>query len=150
MASFMYNAGAALILSKAVAGAALDLRARLVCTNTTVDTENDGKDHLDDFTTMDTHDGSGYADIACTSETVTTDDTNGRGVLDVADITWSSLGAGTRSIEGVLIYHQDSAADSGRIPVVFIDTTNIASNGGDVTLTINASGLLAITGTGAP
>lgn len=150
MASFMYNAGVLCILQKAIDANALDLRARLVMTNTTVDTENDAKDHLDDFTTMDTHDGSGYVEKTCASIAVAVDDTNGGATLDFADITWSSLGAGTRSIEGVLIYHQDSAADSGRIPILFFDTANVASNGGDVTLTVNASGAFRITGTGAP
>lgn len=150
MASFPYNVGAKPFIDNAIIGSALTLKVRLVMTNTTVDTENDGKDHLNDFTTMDTHDGSGYVDKSLASLATAQDDTNNRTTLDCADITWTALGAGTRSIEGAIVYQEDSAAESGRIPIAFYDTTNIASNGGDVTLTINVAGFLAFAASGAP
>lgn len=148
MASFAYNVMAKQPLTAWIATAVL--KVRLVMTNTTVDTENDAKDQLSDFTTMDTHDGSGYVDKTLAGLAVIVDDTNGRSTLDCNDVTWTALGAGTRAIEGALVYEEVSAAESGRVPLCFIDPTNISSNGGDVTLAINASGLLAFTGTGAP
>lgn len=150
MASFLYNGGLAKILSLFNSTTAAALKVRLVMTNTTVDTENDTKDTLNDFTTMDTHDGSGYVDKTLASITIAQDDTNGGATLDAADVVWTSLGAGTRAIEGALVYHEDAAADSTRSPILFFDTSNISSNGGDVTLSFNASGLFRITGTGAP
>lgn len=148
MASFAYNVAGKALLDKLLAGAAPTLRIRLVMTNTTVDTENDAKDSLDDFTTMDTHDGSGYVDKTLASITTAQDDANNRSTLDCADVTWTALGAGTRAIEGAILFLENSGAESGRIPLAFFDTTNISSNGGDVTLTINSAGLLAFAGTG--
>lgn len=150
MASFMYNCGPKAILDAALAGTALDLKAKLVMTNTTVDTENDAIDRLSDFTTLDTHDGLGYVEKTLASITTSQDDANNRSVLDCADIVWSSLGTGSRSIEGVIVYHEISASDANRVPILFLDTSNVASNGGDITLAINASGLFAMAGTGSP
>jgi hypothetical protein len=148
MASFAYN-----IMAKQPLDAwklTAVIKVRLVMTNTTVDTENDAKDQLSDFTTMDTHDGSGYVDKTLAGLNVLVDDANNRACLDCNDVTWTALGAGTRAIEGALVYEEVSASEAGRVPLCFIDPTNISSNGGDVTLAINASGLLAFSGTGAP
>lgn len=150
MASFMYNAGLKKMWDRLVAGSALNLFGRLVMTNTTVDTENDAKAFLSDFTTMDTHDGSGYVDKALTPTSMAVDDTNNRAILDIADVTWTALGAGTRPIEGLLVYDQVSAVDSARVPLGFLDPSNISSNGGDITVVFNASGVFAISGTGSP
>ncbi len=85
----------------------ITVKALLLMTNTTADTENDGISATTDFTTLDEHDGSGYAQQTLASKTITKDDTNDRAVFDAADVTFTSLGAGTRDVAGVLLVWDD-------------------------------------------
>jgi hypothetical protein len=80
----------------------------LLMTNTTADTENDGIAATTDFTTLDEHDGTGYAQQTLASPTVTKEDANDRAMLDAADVTFATLGAGSRDIAGVLIVWDDA------------------------------------------
>ena len=111
MPTKVFNSAKNAILTAYLAGA--DLRLALLMTNTTADTENDGIVNVDDITTLDEFDGANYTRKALASEAVATDDANDRAGLDAADVTWTALGAGTRSIAGVLVYdHNTSDADS--------------------------------------
>ena len=78
MASVVYNQ-----FKQYIANGTIDLDtdniwAALVMTNTTVDTENDGIEHIGDFTTLDECDGSGYVRKEMTSKAVNLDDPNDR------------------------------------------------------------------------
>lgn len=97
-----------------------DIRVRLHMTNTTVDTENDAIVNLDDFTTLDTQDGSGYVDKALANETVAKDDANDRGNFSADNVTWSSLGAGTRGVAGLLLY-EFITNDAGSFPIAWVE-----------------------------
>ncbi|NJM13906.1 MAG: hypothetical protein HC889_20505 [Synechococcaceae cyanobacterium SM1_2_3] len=98
--------------------------------NTTCDTETDGVEFLDEFTLLDSHDGSGGSDKTLANVTIAKDDTNDRATL-VADCpTWTSLVAGTRDIAGVLIYKFDSDDTDSR-PICFLPIT-IKPDGSDV------------------
>lgn len=143
MASLVYN-NFKFRLLEAYLATSDDIRAAILSTNTTADTENSGINFVGDFTTLDEYNGSGYVRKALT-ETANVDDANTRGEFDFSDITWSSLGAGTRDGQGLLIYlHATNDADS--IPLFFIDfTSNFTGNGGDVTFQVNAEGALHCT-----
>lgn len=142
MASKIYNEGLRLILAGGLVGA--DIRALLVMTNTTVDTENDAIAFIDDFTTLDEMDGSGYVRKALASEAVAKDDANDRAEFDAEDVTWSALGNGTREILGVLIYkHVTNDTDS--IPIAFIERASATNPGGDdYVYQWNAEGILQL------
>jgi len=102
MASRVYNAA----LNTIVAGylkTATDIRARLVMTDTTCDTENDGKAKLADFTTIDASDAGGYADVALTSEVVNTDDGNDRAEFDATDVCFLAWVGMPRGLSGLLV-----------------------------------------------
>ena len=83
-----------------------DIRFMFLMTNTTADTENDGIQAISDITTLDEFDGSGYSagGFALDNEAVTVDDANDRSEFDADDEDCGALGAGTRSIAGVLVY----------------------------------------------
>jgi len=100
-----------------------DIRARLVMTNTTCDTEIDAITNLSDYTTIDVCDATGYADVALDTETITENDTDNRADFDaVADAVFSSLsGNATRDIQGVLLYQYVDGTDANDIPLSFID-----------------------------
>lgn len=83
--------------------------------------------------------GSGRKTLA--SKTITNDTTNDRVEYDFADITWTALNAGT--IGGVVLV-KEVTNDAASPIIAFLDPNNLVTNGGDVTLVINAEGALQI------
>jgi hypothetical protein len=81
-------------------------------------------------------DGS-YARKTGLTGSITVDDTNNRVDVDLPDQTFSAL-AGA-DITDAVIFYQESAADSGRIPLTCHDFV-IEVDGSDVTMQLNASG----------
>lgn len=80
---------------------------------------------------------------------ITTDDTGDRQYFDMADLTWSSLGGGVNNTLTRLLVCYDSDTTSGTdtniIPIAYYDFA-VATNGGDIVASINASGLFSATG----
>ena len=87
----------------------ITLKALLLMTNTTAGSENDGKTVTTDLTTLDEHDGSGYVQKTLSGIAISKDDTNDWAKLTASNVTWSSLGAGTRDVQGILIVHDVAA-----------------------------------------
>lgn len=142
MATKLYNAGLNLILSGGLAGA--DIRALLVMTNTTLDTENDGVAFINQFTTLDEMDGANYVRKALSGEAVAKDDANDRAEFDADDVTWSALGNGTRAVLGLLIF-KHVANDTDSIPIAFIErSTSMNPAGDDVVYQWNAEGIIQL------
>lgn len=81
--------------------------------------------------------GAGRKTLA--SKAIANDTTNDRIEFDFADPVWTGLNAGT--VGGAFVYANGSA-DSDSILIHYDNTTDIPSNGGDVTYTVNAEGLL--------
>jgi len=128
---------------------AATLKAVLVMTNTTADTDTT-VDTVSAITTLDEMDGSGFTwghgnDGRKTLSNVTVSDNGTTMTFDnTADLTWASLGVGARSITGVLIIKEGTADDTTAIPICFLEVTDTAANGGDITISFNASGILTI------
>lgn len=125
----------------------------LVMTNTTVDTQNDGISEVGDFTTLDEFDGSGYSSAArqeLDSIAVNLDDANDRAEFDADDEVYSSLGNGTRQIQGVVLYKDPddngAAADDASNPVIcYIEfPATVNPGGGDLTITWDSEGILQL------
>lgn len=143
MANFVYNeAKRAILAGELDLDAPNDIRAILVMTNTTADTEDD-VNTISGFTTLDEADGANYGRIALTSEAVNEDAANNRAEFDAADITWTALGAGTRPYAGIIIY-KHVGADSSNLPICWIDSGGFpfSGNGSNVTVQWNAEGIL--------
>lgn len=121
-----------------------DIRALLVMTSTTVHTQEDVAT-IAGFTTLDEMNGAGYVRKALANQAVNEDDPNNRGEFDADDVTWSALGAGTRSVKGVLIF-KFVATDADHIPIAFFEfPTAYPATGIDFTLSWNAEGILQAT-----
>ncbi len=121
-----------------------DIRAMLVMTNTTADTEDDSN-FIGDFTTLDEMDGSGYARVALTSEAVAEDAANNRAEFNADDITFSAVGVGTRQVAALVLYkHVTNDADS--IPLVYFDGTGfpLTAGGGDLKFLAPTEGYLQL------
>lgn len=123
-----------------------DIRARLVMTNTTCDTEIDAINNLSNYTTIDPADATSYADVALGSEAVNTDDTNNRAEFDAADISFTGLGGNaTRAYQGVLLYKYVDGTNANDIPVAYIDfTSTIPATATQVNVPWNAEGILQL------
>lgn len=147
MATHWYNEALRAIMAGELDLNAHDIRVALLMTNTTADTENDGKTTISGgtgFTTLDEFDGSGYVRKALANEAVNKDDANDRAEFDADDVTWTALGAGTRSIAGILVYrHVTTDADS--VPIAWLEfATPKTPDGSDLTVQWNAEGLLQL------
>ncbi len=142
MASHLFNVAKRKILRGELAFHTADMRVALLSTNTTADTQNDGISFIADLTTLDEFDGAGYVRKALANEAVNLDDPNDRAEFDADNVTWSSLGAGTRSVQGLLLYvHVTNDADS--IPVAWIEFASVKTpDGSDFTVNWDAEGIL--------
>lgn len=124
-----------------------DIRAILVMTNTTADTEQDSTEFVfvGDLTTLDECDADGYARVALSGEAVNIDDVNNRAEFDANDISFAGLaGDATRDFQGVVLYkHVTNDADS---PILcFIDfTADVTKAATTVNVPWNAEGILQI------
>ena len=122
-----------------------DIRARLVMTNTTCDTEVDAIAHLSNYTTIDKANSTGYADVVLT-ESVSADDTANTGKFTASNISFSGLGGdASRAYQGVLIYKYVDGTDANDIPVCYVDfPSTIPATATQVNVTWSANGILNI------
>jgi hypothetical protein len=74
---------------------------------------------------------------------VNEDLTNDRAEFDAADLTWTAIGAGTRAIQGAVVY-QFITNDAASIPLIYIDSGGFpkTATGGDIQLQWNTEGIL--------
>jgi hypothetical protein len=142
MASVVYNE-----FKRAEAAGAIDLLTdvidvKLLMTNTTCDTENDGIAKLSQFTTIDTCDSAGYVDKILTGKSVTKEDANDRAIFDATDPVWTALPTCTRQVQGVLVYKYVDGAGND-IPICYADFNTLKTpDGSDFTAVLNAAGVL--------
>lgn len=120
-----------------------DIRVRLEMNLTTMDTENDGKVNIADFTTKDICDGANYVDKALESEVITKDDPNDRAEFDATDVTWTALGAGTRATVGALIYKYVDGTEANDLIIAWVEFASpVTHDGTDFTIQWNVEGIL--------
>lgn len=140
--SFVYTPALAKLNSTTLEG---DVRALLVMTNTTADTDEDAE-FIADIGTLDEYDGATYARVALASEDLSADGANDRAIMTATSpITFATLGVGTRQCQAVVLYrHVTNDADSELI--AYIDGTGFPfdGNGENVSLNIGANGLIRI------
>ena len=147
MASKVPNSALANIMNGTIDLNTSDIRARLVMTNTTCDTEIDAINTLSNYTTIDVADATGYADVALTGETVTANDTDNRGDFDTsAAIVFSGLsGDATRDYQGVLLYKYVDGTNANDIPLCYIDfSAPIAKEATQVTVPTSTTNILQL------
>lgn len=125
----------------------LDVRALMVMSNTTADTEVDAA-NLAAFTTLDEFDGSGYSRPDLGASTVTQDDPNNRSEIDYPDFTFgATVGVGTRQAVGHIIYVRVDGTAANDWPVAYVDTGGYPfdPSGAAVNVTNPAEGVLQVT-----
>jgi len=122
-----------------------DIRAILVMTNTTADTENAGMVYVGDLT-LDECDATGYSRQALANEAVNKDDANDRAEFDASDASFAGLsGDATRDYQGVLLYkHVTNDADSPLVAFIEFDNQPLAKEATQVDVPWNAEGILQL------
>lgn len=70
------------------------------------------------------------------------DDTANSAYVDAADPTWTAVGTGP-TITGMVVYRSTGAEATDDL-ISFVNTTDTPANGGNITITINAQGILQI------
>jgi len=99
------------------------IKARLLMTNTTCDTENDGISVLSDFSNIDACDATGYSDVTLTGVSVVKDDSSDRAILQSNAIVFDNLGGdASRDYQGILLYKY-IGADNQNKPIAYIGFT---------------------------
>jgi hypothetical protein len=89
-------------------------------------------------------DFTNYARKTGITGTITVDTTNDWVDVDMPDQTWSSAGgASNNTLTKAVPFYEDSAADSGRIPLTHQDFA-VTTNGNDLIANVNASGFLRV------
>lgn len=146
MASAIYNNALKGLMDGSLDLDTDDIRAKLLMTNTTADTEIDAISNVSDITTLDLADSTGYADIDMASLAVTADDDNDRAEFDAANLSFTGLGGdATRDYQGVLFYKYVDGTDANDIPITFIDfTANIPSTATQVDVPWDAEGIIQL------
>jgi len=82
--------------------------------------------------------GAGRKSLA--SKTITSNDTNNRVEWDAADLTWIALATGETIEAAVVIV--EITNDAASQLVVYLDPTNVPTNGSDITLQFASNGFL--------
>lgn len=139
-ASFVYTPALALLSAAALN----DLRMLLVMTNTTADTEVDSE-NPGDVTTLDEFDGNNYSRATLGSEAVNVDLANNRAEIDFADPTFSTIGNGTRQIQGfIVIQNVDGTAGNDLLKFYQDFSATLNPGGASLTVQIDAEGLVQV------
>jgi len=123
-----------------------DIRLLLCMTNTTADTDMDANT-IGAFATLDECDAPGYTagGVALTGETVAEDAAGNRAYFDANDASFANLAAGTRQIQGMLLYRFVTSV-AASTPLAWIDTPGFPfwGNGSTVNVQWNANGILQV------
>ena len=145
MASAIPNSAKANLMNGTIDLDTNTIKARLVMSNTTCDTEVDGITHLSNYTNIDPSDATGYADVTLTV-TVAAVDASDWAKFDANDISFTGLsGNATRDYQGILIYKYVDGTNANDIPVCFVDFGgNIAKTATQVDVTFDAAGIMKL------
>lgn len=123
---------------------ALTWRAILVSSTPANQAAANPLDHPNDITGNELS-GTGYARQTIASPTVTEDDTNHWAKFDANDpAVYTAMNAGTLVGMWVVYRHGGSDDDAVDDLVAFLGCSSLVTNGGDVTLSFDANGLVTL------
>lgn len=150
--SFLYNAGTTAIADGTVDLLTDSIRARLVMTNTTCDTQNDGMVNLNDFTTPDYGDATGASNQVLGTKAVTKEDASDRAIFTSASVVFSGMsGDATRNYQGMILYEHVDGTDANDLVLAYIEfSAPVVKEATQVTVSCPAAGWLTFTNTGTP
>jgi len=146
MANIVYNRARRRILQGSIVLSSATIKVMLLEAGYTPDKDHDFVSSVNSFEAAGTGYVGGFAGAGrktVSNKIFTEDDSNDRAYMTGDSITWTGLNFGT-IVAVVLIQEVTNDADSELLS--YFDTAGLplVTNGGDVTITINAAGLLQI------
>jgi hypothetical protein len=133
MANITYNEGVYRVLDRSIDLVADTIKAMLVSSTYS---PNKDDQFIDAGGASDPVDARIGTDQTLSGKAVGKDNTGDFAYMDANDPTWTAV-AGGSTIAGVVIYKDTGVATTSRI-LAYIDVTDTATNGGDITLQIAA------------
>jgi hypothetical protein len=143
MASAWYNKGKYQVLSGGVDLNSDTIKVILVTTSYTFDVDHNFiSDVSSNELSVSGYTGgfSGSGRKTLSGKSFTEDDSSNLAYFDATDLVWSALGTGATIGGAILVKEVTNDGDSPLI--AYMDLTDTATNGGDITVSWNASGLL--------
>lgn len=147
MASFWYNKAVQEVLTGTIDLDTNTLKVMLVNSTYTPNKDNDvvdaggGSDAADaEIVATNYTAGWGGAGRKTATISVTEQDANDRAVVIFSDITWTALGgAANDTVVGAILIKEGGANDTTSRLIAYWDLTDTATNGGNFTLTMDAT-----------
>lgn len=87
--------------------------------------------------------GAGRKTLA--SKTLTANDASDRVEVDAADVVWTTLGGASNQTLAAAVVLKEITNDAASRMFAYLDFTDVATNGGDITVQFAASGFLTFT-----
>jgi hypothetical protein len=142
MSSLMYTEFKRANMSAEIDLSSDDIRAKLLMSNTTADTENAGVVNVADFTTLDAADSTGYADVALANLAVTKIDGSNRAKFASDTVVFAGLsGDATRDYQGMLLYKHVDGNPANDLVVSYVHfAATIPKEATQVTVPVPANG----------
>lgn len=147
MASGVYNKVKKMLLDATIDLDTDTIKVMLVTSSYTPNADHDFVDDISGNELSGTGYTAGFGNSGrktLSNKSVTQDDATDKGVFDnTADLTWSSINAGTAAY-AVLI--KEITSDAASIPICWLELSpNVTTNGGDLTVAFNTSGIINLT-----
>ena len=148
MANSFYNRAAKEIADDTISLSSATLKAMLVTSTYTFNRDHDFVDMGGASDPLDAElSGTGYVGglggagrKTLAGKAFSEDDANDRGELDVNDIVWTAINAGTAAAVIIII---EGGSDAASKLICYIDSGfPVTTNGGDLTLQVNSEGLM--------
>ncbi len=93
----------------------------------------------------------GRKDLLSANTTITQDDANNRTEFLRSNVSYASLASDASGATGILLYLGSSTDnDTDNVPLAYLDISTFNGNGGNVTVSWNAEGILQYVNTNAP
>lgn len=139
-----YNKGKTLILDGSLSLLSDTIKVMLVTSSYSFNAD----DHFANTPAANELSGTGYAGgfagsgrKTLASKAVTENDTSDRAEFDAADVTWTAISAGTAA---AVILLKEITNDAASPIIAYIAFTAVVTNGGDLTLQWDATGILQL------
>lgn len=144
MASFVYNVAAVGLLNGAIDLDSNTLKVMLVKSTYTPANHNDlvvstSLTAAEIAATNYTGGFGGAGRKTATGVTVTQNNALPGAKVVLSNLTWTALGGATNDTVGAAVLIKEGTADSDSIPITFWDLTDTPTNGGDFTLSFDAT-----------
>jgi len=146
MASAWFNRGKQQVLSGSTSLLSDTIKVMLVTSSYTFDADHNFVSEVSANEVSVVGYTGGFAGAgrkALANKSVTEDDTNDLAYFDADDLTWTGLATGATVGGAILV--KEVTNDAASQLLVFMDLADTPTNGGDITLAWNASGIVRLT-----